>query len=433
MKIRGTFKFIAFIAMMTSIMVLIVTTSTGVAQPKPTVKPIIIGMVVPLKFLYGEGAVRAATLAIEEINAAGGVNVAGVRYPFKLEAADGRENEPGTPVTETLIVVEKLILDKGAKFFVGGPFRSEAALAAMDLFSKHKAIAIFGGGTLTPELSKRIANNQDKYKYIFRQSGDVRWLVKEFTELFAGLETSYGFKKAYIAVQDVAHARAAGDVMESTLKGRGWAVLGKDKFPTGSSDFSPSLLKAKEGGAQVLFAWFDAMDVLVMVKQWYDLKIPVLPLGFPNYVEPFETWKQTDGKCEYWICTDVFAGVCYANFNPWVERWWNAYKKRWGREPEMMSTPVPYTIVYVLKDAIERAGSLETDKVVKALEETDLRGTPQGRIRFDRQDHQTINSFNPEEGAVGSIFQWQGGKRVLIFPPKIAVGKIQLPPWMKIK
>jgi branched-chain amino acid transport system substrate-binding protein len=85
----------------------------------------------------------------------------------------------------------------------------------------------------------------------------------------------------------------------------------------------------------------------------------------------------------------------------------------------------------VLKNAIERAGSLDQDKVVKALEETDLKGTPQGRIRFDPKSHQVIPSLDPAEGAVGCIFQWQAGKRVGVFPPKVASGEIKIPPWMK--
>jgi branched-chain amino acid transport system substrate-binding protein len=86
--------------------------------------------------------------------------------------------------------------------------------------------------------------------------------------------------------------------------------------------------------------------------------------------------------------------------------------------------------VYVLKDAIERAGTLDSDKVVAALEKTDLMGV-YGRIRFDPQSHQVIPALDPEEGAVGSILQWQDGKRVVVFPKSIATGEILLPPWME--
>ena len=87
--------------------------------------------------------------------------------------------------------------------------------------------------------------------------------------------------------------------------------------------------------------------------------------------------------------------------------------------------------VYTLKDAIERAGSLDSEAVVAALEKTDLMGGVYGRIKFNPKSHQVIPSIDPNEGAVGTIFQWQAGKRVVVFPPKIAMGEVKLPPWMK--
>jgi branched-chain amino acid transport system substrate-binding protein len=108
----------------------------------------------------------------------------------------------------------------------------------------------------------------------------------------------------------------------------------------------------------------------------------------------------------------------------------DAYKAKYGLEPEGYGTSSSYMAVYVLKDAIERAGSLDPDKVADALAKTDMMGV-YGRIKFDPKTHQVIPSVDPNEGAVGTIFQWQAGKRVVVFPPKIAVGEIQLPPWMK--
>ena len=70
--------------------------------------------------------------------------------------------------------------------------------------------------------------------------------------------------------------------------------------------------------------------------------------------------------------------------------------------------------------------------MVTALEQTNLVG-PYGLVRFSPKGHQVIPSFKPEEGAVGSIFQWQAEKRVVVFPKSIAQGTIQLPPWMQKK
>jgi branched-chain amino acid transport system substrate-binding protein len=111
-------------------------------------------------------------------------------------------------------------------------------------------------------------------------------------------------------------------------------------------------------------------------------------------------------------------------------KFYNAYTQRWGVEPEGLGTSSSYMAVYVLKDAIQRAGSLDSNKVVEALEKTDIMGV-YGRVRFDPKSHQIIPSTDPKEGAVGTILQWQDGKRVVVYPKSIAMGEILLPPWMK--
>ncbi len=126
----------------------------------------------------------------------------------------------------------------------------------------------------------------------------------------------------------------------------------------------------------------------------------------------------------------VNAGNAPSNATDWTMKFYNAYTKLWDIEPEGYGTSTSYMAVYVLKNAIERAGTLKSDAVVKALEATDMMGV-YGRIRFDPKSHQVIPSLDPKEGAVGTIFQWQAGKRVVVFPKSIAMGEIKLPPWMK--
>src|SRR5208337_5394853 len=87
-------------------------------------KPIVIGAPLATAFLYGWDAERAMKLAVEEINAKGGVTVGKEKRPLKIEAIDTRDLEPGVPVSDALLVVEKLILEKNADFIVGGPVRS---------------------------------------------------------------------------------------------------------------------------------------------------------------------------------------------------------------------------------------------------------------------------------------------------------------------
>ena len=141
-------------------------------------------------------------------------------------------------------------------------------------------------------------------------------------------------------------------------------------------------------------------------------------------------WKASGGSAEYAIVDLINGGNAPGTITPWTTRFVEAYRKRWKLEPEGYGASSSYMAVYALKDAIERAGTTDPDAVVEALEKIDLMGV-YGRIRFDPKSHQVIPSTDPEQGAVGSMFQWQAGKRVVFWPEAGATGKLQLPPWMK--
>jgi branched-chain amino acid transport system substrate-binding protein len=393
-------------------------------------KPIVIGAPLATAFLYGWDAERGIRLAVEEINAAGGVTVGGKKRPFQAEVIDTRDLEAGVPVSEALLGVEKLILEKNADFIVGGPVRSEAALAAMDLLSKYKKVSILTTGVLTPAYHKKVEENYAKYKYCFRISSHVGVMANEFITFLGDIKKGHGFNKVYIMVQDVEHARKGGEVMKKMLSDKGWEVVDMKIYPTGTTDYSVGLNDAAGKKADILFLWMDMPESSILLKQWSTMKMKALPMGFVNAAEQPGFWKATGGKGEFLIVNLVNGGNAPAKITPWTMKFADAYKKKWGLEPEGYGTSSSYMAVYVLKDAIERAGSTDSDKVIAALENVNLMGV-YGKIRFDRKSHQIIPSLDPAQGAVTSIIQWQKGRRVQVFPPKTAEGKIQLPPWMK--
>lgn len=398
-------------------------------------KPILIGAPLSTAFLYGWDAEKAIKLAVEEINAAGGVKVGNEKRPFKVDVIDTRDLEPGVPTSEALLAVEKLIIEKKVNFIVGGPVRSEAALAAMPLLAKHKVISILTTGALSPKYHALVGKNPEKFKYLFRISGEAAWMVKgELIPCLQQIKKEFTLDKLFIMVQDVAHARKGGSILSKVMPKLGWKVLGDPVvFPTGATDFSMALLKAKKEKAQVIIIWMDMPQTAILLKQWHDMKVPALPFGtIIAAAEQPGFWKATDGKGEYCLANVVNAGNAPSKATEWTMKFVDAYKKKYGLEPEGYGTSSSYMAVYVLKDAIERAGSLDSDKVVAAMKKTDLMGV-YGRIRFDPKTNQIIPSLDPKEGAVGTIFQWQAGKRVVVFPPKIATGKILLPPWMQKK
>ncbi len=393
-------------------------------------KPVILGAPLSTAYVYGWGAERGIKLAVDEINAAGGVNVAGDKRPFKVEVIDTRDLEPGVPVSEALMAVERLILSKKADFILGGPNRSEAALAAMSLLSKHKKISIVSSGVLTPKYNKMVEKQYDKFKYCFRIHGEVIRLVGELMTNFVDLQKTHGLNKIFIIGQDVSWSRAAAGIIAKIADKKGFEITGTELFPTGSTDFSMALLKAKSTGTQIINIWMDMPESAILLKQWYDLQIPALPFGSTlAAAEQPGFWKATNGKGEYALCNVVNAGNAPSEATEWTMKFYNAYTEKWGVEPEGLGASSSYMSVYVLKDAIERAGSIDSDKVIAALETTDMMGV-YGRLRFDPKNHEVIFADNPKDGAVGSILQWQDGKRVVVFPKSIATGSIHLPPWM---
>jgi branched-chain amino acid transport system substrate-binding protein len=107
------------------------------------------------------------------------------------------------------------------------------------------------------------------------------------------------------------------------------------------------------------------------------------------------------------------------------------YQKKYGQEIQAGHGPAPsYESVYILKEAIERSGSLDPDAIVAGLEKTDRRGV-MGRIRYD-EGHQATYGFDPAETSVSVVFQWtDSGKRVVVFPDSLAENAIQLPVGLK--
>ncbi len=383
-----------------------------------------------MAFLYGWDAEKNLRMAVNEINEAGGVKVGGETYYFQLIPMETRDLEPGVPVEEAIRVVEKLITEKGADIIIGGPVRSEAALGVMPTIAKYKKIHILTTGTLTPKLHQEVANNYDKYKYIFRITGESGGLAAQARDILSYLRGKYGFNKVYIMVQDVAHARAIGDILKTLLTGEGgWQVWGPDVYPTGATDYSISLLKAKEVGAQILFVWMDHPETAVLARQWYELKVPALPIGgICAFIEQPGSWNATGGYINYWFGCPVNTGNAYSAYKPAMD-YFNKHKEKLGIEPEGYGAVSSYVAVYVLKAAIERAGTLDPDALVKALEEIDFMG-PYGRVRFDPKSHQIIADYDPAKGAVPCWFQWQDGKRVQVWPLSVAAAEIKLPPWI---
>jgi len=398
------------------------------AAPPPAAAPIILGVPTALGSIEGADSLKAAQMAVEEINAKGGVSVAGVKRPLEIVSIDTREHEPGIPVTEALAAAEKLILEKKPHAIVVGAFRSEVLMASMDMIAKYKIPYIVTIG-MTPAMQTKVLEDP-KYKYVFRTCLNATYLVTYLAQIMQFLNKEFNFNKAYIIHQDVAWAKGTAGGLDKWFKDNGWTVVGVDAYPTGATEFSTSLTKAKDGKAQVIVPIFDMPQAGILAKQARSMQVPALIAGFISPVAPGNAWQVFEGEVEGMVNLVFEIGPIPVKAVPKSVEFNTNFGKKYGEEARIKLSghgPAPsYDAVYILANAIERAGTLDGDALVTALEATDYQGAV-GRIRFDK-DHQAIYGTDPKETAIGAAFQWRKpGTRVVVFPAVVAEGKIELP------
>ncbi len=425
-------KGIFFSVLFFGLAVLMVSPYTAHSQLKPG-EPIVIGVPTALGSIEGRDGWMAIQMARDEINAKGGVQVGKTKHKIEVYSIDTREHEPGIPVQDALTATEKLILEKKPHAIALGNFRSEVLLASMDLISKYK-LPYICCIAMTPLMQKKVSEDYDKYKYVFRNCLNAPSLAMYLGGVMGFIKKEFKFNKAYIIVQDTLWAQATGKGLDKWYKENGWEVGGFDAYALGSSDFSPSLMKVRAQNAQVIVPIFDMPQSGILLKQARAMQIPALPAGFISPIACENAWQVFEGEVDGFINMVYEVGPIPVKAVPKSVAFNENFGKKWGKDARVKLSghgPGPsYDSIYILANAFERAKTVEPEAVVKALEQTDMQGAI-GRIRFGK-DHQAVFGYDPKETAVGCGFQWQKpGKRVVVFPEGFAEGKIQLPPYVK--
>jgi branched-chain amino acid transport system substrate-binding protein len=397
----------------------------------PGGEPIVLGIPTSLGYWFGDGSVNSCTLAIEEINKAGGVSIGGIKRPFKLEVIDTRDSAPGVPTEDSLRAIEKLILEKKPVGIVTGPNRSEVVLAAMDLISKYKMPLI---STLpkSPSLAAKVTENYDKYKYFFHLTTDSNYMADYHIAYMKAVRDLYGVNKVFCMSQDILWAKGTATLIATKLKDdKSFEVVGNDSQPLGLTDFSMILSKIKAAGNTQIPAFYDMPEVAQLMSQWATMKIPGYPVGVIGPLLDKTIWKTTGGQVESVALHVCEAGTFPVKSIPKSVDFYNNYTKRFGAAPDgVAGFGVAYDSVYLYKYAIEKAQSLDPDSIVTALEQTNADGTI-GHITF-LKNHQAPYGLDPTKTAIGVFVQWQQpGELKLVYPTEVAEAKIQAPAWLR--
>jgi len=385
-----------------------------------------VGVATSLNAPEGRESYNAVLLAADEINAKGGVNVRGKMMPVRIESLNLRGDFSGGSVSDALEDLEKFILEKKVHAIVVGPFRSEVFLSSMEVIAKYKTPMI-ETIAMSPTPEAKIMKDA-RYKYIFRLCLNSKYLVEYLISTMKFMNRKFGFSKVYIMNQDAAWARSTVSLMIKLFFAKaGWKILGMDNYPRETSDFTAGPRKAAEKGAEVLLTLFDTPESVTLVRQWDRKQIPALLCGYLPMMGSHRAWQMFEGKIAGALNVIFEIGnVPSEKYMP-ATVFYEAYRKKYGMEIEVGHGTAPsYESLYVLADAVERAGSLESDSIVTALEKTDRIGV-MGRIRFNK-GHQVIFGKDPAEESLACVIQWTAdGKRKIVYPPSVAEGEIELP------
>jgi branched-chain amino acid transport system substrate-binding protein len=171
---------------------------------------------------------------------------------------------------------------------------------------------------------------------------------------------------------------------------------------------------------------------IALGKQWGEFQIPAALIGGDAVASVKSYWEATGGYGKY---NTVMTGIGPAKVTEKTLPFWNAYVKKFNDFPGYES--VTYDALYVLKEAIERAGSIQSDAVVTEVEKTDRRGAF-CRMAFYPRDQSFPHDTRFGPGySTNVIRQWIGSDKVSVVWPQGWKGvtyegseKYVMPPWV---
>ena len=306
-------------------------------------EPIVFGLVDEVTGPQAEAGVltaQGAKLAIEEINAAGGIM--GRQVELRIE-----DNQSANPTT--VLAYTKLI--EAGVVAVIGPLRSTQVQAASPTIAKSKVPAVIGGSD--PSLTR--VNNP----WIFRVRPNDLYSSKVMAE--------YGAKELKKRKWAIVHSTdtfgsGGKNALVDALKAQGIEPVLIQGYTSNSQDFTPAVLQIKSSGADIIGSYMtNAPDVGIFARQLRQLGVQVEWIGSTSVVT--ETAMKLAGEA-LWGVHSVADFATEANDE--ARGFTKRYKAKYGLEPDLFSA-WSYGGVYLLKHAIEKAKSTDAEAIRNAM------------------------------------------------------------------
>lgn len=323
--------------------------------------------------LYGEYGSKGIRMAVDEINAQGGI----LGRPVEVQI---RDESAGT--SEAVRLMRSLIQDWGADFIVGVDSSGDA-LALVQVAEELKTPMIVTHAA-TPKITGEAWN-----PYVFRITTNSRsdaWAAAKIaSELpvtkWAGINPDYEY------------GHSSWEDFKTRLKQLKPDVefVAEEFAPAGAQDFSSHITKILQSGAEGVFSVEWAGDWVTFVRQakgygfFNQIKAFINPVGAAIAQARPLAAEYPEGL---WVSARYYF---LAHDNPENKEFVQKYHQRYGEYPDYVSHE-GYKAIYMLKTAIERAGTTDAGAVIKELEGNCF-PSPEGEFCIRAEDHQVFKDL----------------------------------------
>ncbi|MEM2425109.1 MAG: amino acid ABC transporter substrate-binding protein [Candidatus Bathyarchaeia archaeon] len=345
------------------------------------------------------------TKAVDDVNKGDGVYVAeyGKKLPISLIILDDESNSD-----KAAELVEKFVKVYNVDFLIaghGGPYIMPFCVAA----EKYKVLTMVT--FITPE-TFFTQNFTHSCLFFFNTTKHVSLFYKMLIE--ANAPTTIG-----IVSVDILDGRILAGVAKKVGISLGFTVVAEEYYPTGSTDFTSIIMKFKDAKVDHVWMLGGTPAIVAFLRQSKELGYNWKALWNLVGSWPIEFY-QTAGKDGEYVIAD---GFFYKTLPyPGARELWDAFEKHFGKFS--IGGPGPhYALVQILVQAIEKAGTLKKDKVMKTILEEGPWETVKGPAKFDPKTH-----YAPFDTM---LFQWINGTVRCVYPPEYAEARLvyPAPPW----
>ncbi|TQR15415.1 ABC transporter substrate-binding protein [Psychrobacillus soli] len=333
---------------------------------------------------YGSSQNDGFNLAVEEINAAGGIDGKQV----KLVTVDNKSD-----AAESTNAAIKLTSQDNVAAIIG-PATSGNSVAQVQIANDSKTPMITPSGT-SPNVT--VADNGSVNEFAFRTS-----FIDPFQGTVAANFAANELKVKTAAVyadnaSDYAKGLAASFIKD--FEAAGGTIVQQESYVAKDTDFRSTLTRIKGANPEFIFIPGYYEEVGLIVKQARELGITVPLMGADGWDSP--TIVDLAGAE---ALNNTFIINHYSAEDPdgKAKEFADKFNEKFGKAPNSFNA-LGYDTVYLLKDAIERAGSTDGTKIKEALEATDDLDLVTGLYSVDEQHH-------PVKSA--TILEFVDGKQV---------------------